>query len=525
MKRAKGVGLVVVVGVFCCLLVGCPDINEILALLISDEVLDFGTTETLDTFTVAKNDVPTVLSTFTIKPSTNWILVDPVSGSSTGPADEVEVTTRILRSHLNFGANVASIKIAANGVVPKTVQILADSTVERAPSDIDWDGLSDFEEAASETQVFFPDSDGDGISDGDELTFLSDPLTADEDLNGKPDGQDRFNIGSFARPLADLLNSGETAEDELREFHITLARRVKNNGLSNATRGVDAALGQSLLTMLDYFSWLEFSDKANGRLVDPDWLMGVEKNAPCTVIFTNGLSHDYISFLISLFHVREALLPYTDLKVLGLYSGPAVNAQSELFEGTVCPTAVMPFSTMPLSRSEASINCTTALGTIDLSLASGDFIESWVYDLTDAFEWPNVTALTDQIEYEIRKGKKVVVLAHSQGNLFAASAIDALTSDAVGDYADSVAVVEVGSPAKSMPVVSRRVSNALDKIRQLAGEREGPTDSFDSGFLFPMNHSFLDGYFAQESQARAAIIQNINELCDLLENPRSNSVR
>ena len=58
-----------------------------------------------------------------------------------------------------------------------------------------------------------------------------------------------------------------------------------------------------------------------------------------------------------------------------------------------------------------------------------------------------VARLRASIEQDVLSGKKVIVLAHSQGNFFAELAIDGLGSDSEGSLRESVGVVAVATPA------------------------------------------------------------------------------
>ncbi len=65
---------------------------------------------------------------------------------------------------------------------------LSPGETDARQADTDFDGASDFDELAANTNPLLQDSDLDGILDGVELATCSDPLKADSDMDGLPDG-------------------------------------------------------------------------------------------------------------------------------------------------------------------------------------------------------------------------------------------------------------------------------------------------------------------------------------------------
>lgn len=75
-------------------------------------------------------------------------------------------------------------------LLPKEEPVPPDNE-EALPADVDYDGLSDFQESELGTDPKKPDTDDDGLFDRDEVkVYKTDPLNPDTDADGYPDGSE-----------------------------------------------------------------------------------------------------------------------------------------------------------------------------------------------------------------------------------------------------------------------------------------------------------------------------------------------
>ena len=130
---------------------------------------------------------------------------------------------------------------------------------------------------------------------------------------------------------------------------------------------------------------------------------------------------------------------------------------------------------------------------------------------------------TSRFRTDLSEGRKVLIIPHSQGNLFANEAMATLISE----YARSIRAVGVATPASrtvnnSTYVTANddRVINALRSIsiRTLRGNIDNdPGILNDSrGFL---NHAFIKGYFSQNLPSRTEINRLVHATIGALEFP------
>ena len=142
----------------------------------------------------------------------------------------------LLTARHSGGAAVIGTKwhvIAGNLVRGGGAETNVHETLElNVEQDQDNDGLSDSEEAASNTDVALSDTDGDGASDGDEVDAGSNPLVTDSDGDGLSDG-DELNTHSTNPMLADT--DGDTLSDanELASGTDPLKSDTDDDGLSD----------------------------------------------------------------------------------------------------------------------------------------------------------------------------------------------------------------------------------------------------------------------------------------------------
>lgn len=97
---------------------------------------------------------------------------------------------------------------------PDGIEVAAESDpldADDVPTDMDGDGLYDYEEGQLGTNDEDPDSDGDGIDDGDEVnTYGSNPLGADTDGDGIGDGDE---VNTYGSDLLGADTDGDGIDD------------------------------------------------------------------------------------------------------------------------------------------------------------------------------------------------------------------------------------------------------------------------------------------------------------------------
>lgn len=112
---------------------------------------------------------------------------------------------------------------------------------------------------------------------------------------------------------------------------------------------------------------------------------------------------------------------------------------------------------------------------------------------------------------DLISGKRVIVFAHSQGNLFTNEAVRTVILGKP-ERAKSIGVVNIATPANSVvnqsPYVTAHDDRVIDALRVLQPVLESNLDN-DLGLMDDnrdwLNHSFLPGYFDQELPSRAVI--------------------
>lgn len=135
----------------------------------------------------------------------------------------------------------------------------------------------------------------------------------------------------------------------------------------------------------------------------------------------------------------------------------------------------------------------------------------------------NATAFRDRWANELEAFQRVLIVAHSQGNLFANGSAGAAQS-LVPSREDGIGVVGVATPADStlpgaayFTAEDDRVINAL---RLLADVLPGNVDN-DPGVFFDdrdlLNHAFWESYFSPELLSRGLIDGEVGSLADALE--------
>ena len=132
---------------------------------------------------------------------------------------------------------------------------------------------------------------------------------------------------------------------------------------------------------------------------------------------------------------------------------------------------------------------------------------------------------------DLSNGKKVLLIAHSQGNLYANQAVKKLKEFEDGKYKNSISLIGVGSPAKynrklgSFPITAGddEIINILREDTIFAVEdrivkNDNPKIARDS-----LNHLFLESYFKEKLKSREKInklfweqIKKLKSTCKLI---------
>ncbi len=105
---------------------GCPGPpNATIALIVSPTVLDFGATESALTFQVRKNYTSVPLGQFRVSSNVSWIMVEPSTGTSSGPDDPATVTVIVDRSLLGAGETAGTLSVTAEGATQVNLSVKA----------------------------------------------------------------------------------------------------------------------------------------------------------------------------------------------------------------------------------------------------------------------------------------------------------------------------------------------------------------------------------------------------------------
>ena len=154
------------------------------------------------------------------------------------------------------------------------------------------------------------------------------------------------------------------------------------------------------------------------------------------------------------------------------------------------------------------------------ALASG-WREFWNEDLHEA---PGDHVV--RYEADLQGGERVIVVAHSQGNLFVNSAVQEVSSRRP-PCADSIAVVGVATPASRLAnQASEHVTAKDDVVINFArvvfpGVLRGNVNNDTGGRADRdhLNHSFYESYFAEGLPSRARIDSLVETLAEELPYP------
>lgn len=119
------------------------------------------------------------------------------------------------------------------------------------------------------------------------------------------------------------------------------------------------------------------------------------------------------------------------------------------------------------------------------------------------------TELIQKCHTDLQEGKRVLLIAHSQGNLFANQAVSAL----MGQYSNSIGLIGIASPASvtvnSSPYLTANDDRAIDGLRLIVPSVLPGNIDNDPGIFGDhrdwLNHYFYQSYFDETLPSRAQI--------------------
>lgn len=146
----------------------------------------------------------------------------------------------------------------------------------------------------------------------------------------------------------------------------------------------------------------------------------------------------------------------------------------------------------------------------------------------DFYRWNTINSHKSQYVYDLRNGKRVIVIAHSQGNLFANYAVKQAVAWNKERYENSIGIVGVATPANDPDVQyvtahDDRVINALRPFYEISPSNVDNDRSVwpwkDGRDKFLSNHFFEPSYFAEGLPSRGRIDNMFGKLLSDLEFP------
>ncbi len=123
---------------------------------------------------------------------------------------------------------------------------------------------------------------------------------------------------------------------------------------------------------------------------------------------------------------------------------------------------------------------------------------------------------------DLLEGKRVLLIAHSQGNMFATQAIAAL----MGEYPSSIAMIGVASPAavvyNNSPYYTAHDDRVIDALRLINDVLPSNVDN-DPGVFNDnrdsSNHQFIPSYMSPELVSRGLIDSDVDYFMSVLQFP------
>lgn len=152
---------------------------------------------------------------------------------------------------------------------------------------------------------------------------------------------------------------------------------------------------------------------------------------------------------------------------------------------------------------------------------------------SDVYNDPYLVSHVNNYLQDLYNGKKVVIVAHSQGNFYANNAYRRIL-DEHPEYRDNIGIVGVATPASSVlgwnndnaayPYGLYYTTNASDLVINLVRAfypetlPPNPSQGYSTGFL-GANHGFVDTYLDQNGPFRNRIRDHILQTINMIETP------
>ncbi len=364
----------------------------------------------------------------------------------------------------------------------------------------------------------------------------------------------------LSESLDNFLDSDASAADAASDMEARFFAISAQSGLDAAITELDAALAAAVTNETDLTALMQRSTELGGRILDPEEAeqrgaimddaraKGITREAarqkllqrsqqnggPCptsqfdsTVIFVNGIWTTYPSFIATVGRLDAVLQDagVSRVQVIGVYNRSALDPQRSVFGRIICPVADWNVHGLLFPRVQSTICRQTGGRIIDLAEAVAQWEPFARFGSTPISGVGNAEEVRQAIIAAIETGRTVILIAHSQGNFFVRDAINDLGSDGQGRaYADSVAVIQVASPAQTMPGRTIRVDICEDRVPDVS-LRKSPAGDCNECCIksdvgsFPKSHYFVESYLSN-SKARDRVVQAVRTFQSTLTNPR-----
>jgi len=340
-----------------------------------------------------------------------------------------------------------------------------------------------------------------------------------------------------------VAGGGESAAAKLESSISDLFASASD--LDTALDAAESSLAGQINTAAEWQALQDYSVALNGRYVEDPVYQGVSRvlneagspvpgcdtESETVVIFINGINNTKPEFLLSWAALGKFLREGPDgakLKVDGYYNVSATDAEHSIFGGKICYLFGL---TMKMLRNADVVDWCREKGGIVIDLlecaAQTANIKKWIASIPPVYDAERFSTF---IRAQIDQGRKVIIVAHSQGNLMTSQALGFLTAgdgnqvpaDPISSPLDSVGVVSVGSPTNIFPSRADRVypvmvrGEIMDKVfTSWPANVDPPSEDMEA----TERHNFNDSYL-RSGVARQLIRQAVSELDCNLSNPR-----
>jgi len=303
----------------------------------------------------------------------------------------------------------------------------------------------------------------------------------------------------------------------------------------SATRG--ALYSAARIAMEQRVKFALFSGKFGGRAEEVLCSENEANTASTVVVYVNGLATPRVVYSAAVEVLRSLVSQALSSAVVkGMYQNATAAAEREAFGGTICPSHLVAY---PLLAELFAAACEsgTALD-IDLASANSATLDSF-FGLADPSPFGQAGELANMIDTELLSGKKVILVAYSQGGFFAQQALANIKSRADGgaysatteEVLGAIGVVWIGSPlpeeTNTISANSVFVSVCEDEVARLRdGTGTGCVDSpvADSGASGWFDHHSIElAYLDSAGQPWEAIKAGLQTLDDTLTTPFENA--